>query len=163
MCCHAFLQGNLFLTQGLNPFLLHLLHWQAGSLPLAPPGKPTPEVQEVLSGCFWYMAFLSALPPLSAPLAAHLPQPEAPLVFHLTSGPLVPIAPSRPWWALALSLLIWDPQSPEWRPQTPKPDPASGCSLYFCWRNECHKEKEIQYSCHPCLAPLDLGQVMTVL
>ena len=59
--------GDLFLTQGLNPFLLRLLHWQAGSLPLAPPGKPTPEVQEVLSGCFWYMAFLSALPPLSAP------------------------------------------------------------------------------------------------
>ena len=59
--------GDLVLTQGLNPFLLRLLHWQAGSLPLAPPGKPTPEVQEVLSGCFWYMAFLSALPPLSAP------------------------------------------------------------------------------------------------
>ena len=33
--------GDLFLTQGLNPFLLRLLHWQAGSLPLAPPGKPT--------------------------------------------------------------------------------------------------------------------------
>ena len=27
-------------TQGLNPSLLCLLHWQAGSLPLAPPGKP---------------------------------------------------------------------------------------------------------------------------
>ena len=27
-------------NQGLNPCLLHLLHWQAGSLPLAPPGKP---------------------------------------------------------------------------------------------------------------------------
>ena len=25
---------------GLNSCLLHLLHWQAGSLPLAPPGKP---------------------------------------------------------------------------------------------------------------------------
>ena len=36
--CHALLQG-IFLTQGLNPRLLHLLHWQAGSLPLAPPGK----------------------------------------------------------------------------------------------------------------------------
>ena len=29
------------LTQGLNPHLLCLLHWQAGSLPLVPPGKPT--------------------------------------------------------------------------------------------------------------------------
>ena len=27
-------------TQGLNPRLLHRLHWQVGSLPLAPPGKP---------------------------------------------------------------------------------------------------------------------------
>ena len=27
-------------TQGLNPHLLRLLNWQAGSLPLAPPGKP---------------------------------------------------------------------------------------------------------------------------
>ena len=37
---HARLQG-IFLTQGSNPCLLHLLHWQAGSLPLAPPGKPS--------------------------------------------------------------------------------------------------------------------------
>ena len=37
--CHALLQG-IFLTQGLNPCLLHLLVWQAGSLLLAPPGKP---------------------------------------------------------------------------------------------------------------------------
>ena len=37
--CHAFLQG-IFLTQGSNLRLLRLLHWQAGSLPLAPPGKP---------------------------------------------------------------------------------------------------------------------------
>ena len=34
----GFLQ--IFLTQGWNPCLLHLLHWQVGSLPLAPPGKP---------------------------------------------------------------------------------------------------------------------------
>ena len=35
MSCHAFLQ-KIFLTQGLNLHLLCLLHWQAGSLPLAP-------------------------------------------------------------------------------------------------------------------------------
>ena len=28
------------LTQGSNPSLLYLLHWQAGSLPLVPPRKP---------------------------------------------------------------------------------------------------------------------------
>ena len=33
---HFLLQG-IFLTQGLNPSLLYLLHWQAGSLLPAPP------------------------------------------------------------------------------------------------------------------------------
>ena len=32
--------GGIFPTQGLNLSLLHLLHWQVGSLPLVPPGKP---------------------------------------------------------------------------------------------------------------------------
>ena len=35
---HALLQ-RIFLSQGSNPRLICLLHWQAGSLPLAPPGK----------------------------------------------------------------------------------------------------------------------------
>ena len=37
--CHALLQ-QIFLTQELNPHVLHLLHWQVGSLPRASPGKP---------------------------------------------------------------------------------------------------------------------------
>ena len=39
MGCHALFQG-IFLTQGLNSRLLCLLHWQVGSIPLVPPGKP---------------------------------------------------------------------------------------------------------------------------
>ena len=39
MGCHALLQ-EIFLTQASNLSLLHLLHWQAGSLPLVPLGKP---------------------------------------------------------------------------------------------------------------------------
>ena len=39
MGCRDFLQG-IFPTQGLNPYLLCLPHWQVGSLPLAPPGTP---------------------------------------------------------------------------------------------------------------------------
>ena len=35
-----FLLWGIFLTQGSNPCLLSLLHWQGDSLPLAPPGKP---------------------------------------------------------------------------------------------------------------------------
>ena len=36
--CHILLQG-IFPTQGLNPCMC-LLHWQADSLPLVPPGEP---------------------------------------------------------------------------------------------------------------------------
>ena len=36
--CRVFFQG-IFPTQGSNPHLLGLLHWQVGSLPPAPPGK----------------------------------------------------------------------------------------------------------------------------
>ena len=31
---------GVFATQGLNPHVLRLLHWQVGSLPVASPGKP---------------------------------------------------------------------------------------------------------------------------
>ena len=34
--CHFLLQG-IFPTEGSNPQLLHLLHWQVDSFPLAPP------------------------------------------------------------------------------------------------------------------------------
>ena len=37
--CHA-LPQRIFPTQGLDLCLFYLLHWQAGSLPLASPGKP---------------------------------------------------------------------------------------------------------------------------
>ena len=37
--CHVFLQ-RIFPTQGSNLSLLRLMHWQAGSLPLVPAGKP---------------------------------------------------------------------------------------------------------------------------
>ena len=40
---------GIFLTQGSNLRLLSLLHWQAGSLPLAPPGKPTSGVRSTNS------------------------------------------------------------------------------------------------------------------
>ena len=37
--CYSLLQG-IFPTQGLNPRLLHFLHWQADSLPLSYLGSP---------------------------------------------------------------------------------------------------------------------------
>ena len=44
--CYFLLQG-IFPTQGLNPHLLHPLHWQAGSLQLEPPGKPIKKVYSI--------------------------------------------------------------------------------------------------------------------
>ena len=46
--CHALLQG-IFPIQGLNLHLLQLLHWQGGSLPLAPLGKPTLSCRQPLT------------------------------------------------------------------------------------------------------------------
>ena len=37
--CHFLFQG-IFPTQGSNPGLLYLLHWQVSSLPLVPLGEP---------------------------------------------------------------------------------------------------------------------------
>ena len=45
----ALFQG-IFPTQGRNPDLLHLLHWQAGSLPLAPHGKPIAKFYLIVTG-----------------------------------------------------------------------------------------------------------------
>ena len=47
---HALLQG-IFLTQGSNPGLFSLLHWQADSLPLTPHGQPLK--------CMWYVNYIS--------------------------------------------------------------------------------------------------------
>ena len=47
MGCHFLLQGILP-TQGLNPCLLSFLNWQADSLSLAPSGKPTYNLQQII-------------------------------------------------------------------------------------------------------------------
>ena len=55
--CHFVLHG-IFLTHELKPSLLHLLHWQAGSLPRVPPGKPPPDLNRKLICCFvWGVLF----------------------------------------------------------------------------------------------------------
>ena len=49
--CHALLQ-RIFPTLGSNPRLMSFyLHWQVGSLPLAPPGKPQSLVRELETTC----------------------------------------------------------------------------------------------------------------
>ena len=50
--CHFLLQG-IFPTQGSNPSFLCLLHWQADSLPLAPPRKAAWS-QVIFSGLIFF-------------------------------------------------------------------------------------------------------------
>ena len=55
------LQG-IFPTQGSNPHLLHFPHWQAGSLPVAPRGRPkNPLVKSLSHVCLfaspWTIAY----------------------------------------------------------------------------------------------------------
>ena len=61
--CHALLQ-RIFPTQGSNPRLLCLLHWQAGSLPLVPPWEahwvPVNLTGGLLSSIDWGQMFLSS-------------------------------------------------------------------------------------------------------
>ena len=55
---------GIFPTQGSNPHLLCFLHWQAGSLSLASPGKASQDtgnrikVQRTLLGIFFFFFFL---------------------------------------------------------------------------------------------------------
>ena len=58
--CHALLQG-IFPTQGWNPPLVCLPHWQAGSLPLVPPEKPLTPIQTVSSSPGNILIFKSSI------------------------------------------------------------------------------------------------------
>ena len=58
---------GIFPTQGSNPHLLCFLHWQAGSLSLAPPGKASQntgnriKVQRTLLGIFFFFFFFAGI------------------------------------------------------------------------------------------------------
>ena len=65
MGCHALLQG-IFPTQGWNLSLLCLLHWQSGSLPLAPPA-----CRQRLSGSNNVGPDVSETPPRTLPEQDH--------------------------------------------------------------------------------------------
>ena len=65
--CHALLQG-IFLTQGSNPWFLCRLHLQAGSLPLAPPGKAPSQAASAksLQSCLTLCDPIDSSPPGSS-------------------------------------------------------------------------------------------------
>ena len=47
----SFSRGSFWLAKGLNPHLLHLLHWQVDSLPPYHLGTKIPHIARVLSSC----------------------------------------------------------------------------------------------------------------
>ena len=53
---------EIFLTQGVNPCLLHLLHWQVGSLPLVPPEKPQNTLPVYIIKEYWGEKRILGLP-----------------------------------------------------------------------------------------------------
>ena len=107
---------GIFLTQGSNPHLLSLTHWQAGSLPVAPPGKSQPQLA-VASGL---SALVQSLPQVSllwlgkafSRMEVPTPHPRGKLLASSCCGlPLPPPALRRPrrqesprerWWMLGV-------------------------------------------------------------
>ena len=121
---------GIFLNQRLNPHLLWILHWQAGSLPLAPPGKPVWSTGGEKRGsfsfrrlCSWTSrlhslpTFFSHLPPsiVSSPELGEMggclrgagrgKKPAAPTILSLFDFPLG-LLPTR---ISGNSLLIMEP------------------------------------------------------
>ena len=93
---------GIFLTQGLNS---HLLHWQLGSLPLMPPGKPLMDFRErflkAASGCGLQSAW-SACGHSSDWLVVRLQSgiSESVSVSSGSSWPIIHMVVSTPsiWW-----------------------------------------------------------------
>ena len=84
-----------FPTEGLNPSLLRLLHWQAGSLLLVPPGKPQPGSLHLMpeqAGLFWKFWPRGRLTFLS-------PQSAHGLCQALTHLQIKPAFPAETWAA----------------------------------------------------------------
>ena len=62
--CHALLQ-QIFLTQGLNLWLIRLLPWRVGSLPLVPPGKPKFVNESKALQCLIHLCYILLFCPIS--------------------------------------------------------------------------------------------------
>ena len=90
--CHCLHQG-IFLIQGSIPRLLHLLHWQTGSLALMPPGEAEPHLGPPVSP--------TSTSPAGSTLLTTLHRARSPFLANSTSclkqprppGPSVPRPP----------------------------------------------------------------------
>ena len=120
---HTLFQG-IFQTQGSNLYLLHLLHWQAGSLPLAPPGKPQPSLPPALhkGECFLLV---------SSQLKSHFRE--------VTRSPIPRKSLLLPLPALLLSLCRGDALPSKARSEFISHTPAITWLWYFPNRYKFHK------------------------
>ena len=116
---------GIFPTQGPDPHLLCLLHWQVGSLPVVPPGKPLFEY----SCCtVWEKAMATH----SSTLAWKIPWTEEP--GRLQSMGLWRV---RHDWATSLSLFTFVHWRRKWQPtpgflpgESQGPGSLVGCRLW---------------------------------
>ena len=103
--CHVLFQG-IFLIQGWNLHLLCLLHWQASSLLLTPPGKPRAAITKyhTLSGLKLQKCILSQLWRLRSCQGCARSKDSRNESF-LTPSQL-PVASRNPWHPLSCSYIF---------------------------------------------------------
>ena len=89
--CHALLQ-RIFPTQESNPHILSLLRWQAGSLPLVPPGKLDKDLTDakclkpkdwIKKNACWSMSWLAEQPKRSDSLCQEDLERQGSAACHL--------------------------------------------------------------------------------
>ena len=115
-----FLLQGIFLTQGLNPGLLRFLHWQMGSLPLVPLGKPPRGKMDVESGKKMWWSNAGGWPFTSQGLTQKrsfhpsLPRGNQPwlLTLDLWFPPSTTVSPYNASWLShpSCGALLWQPE-----------------------------------------------------
>ena len=149
MGCYSLLQG-IFPTQGSNPHLLLLLHWQVGSLPLVPSGKPHASLEatkicKLTLSPFCLKTFLAGLTSLSGTFSVFqllqwtvlavclLTEHGCPSFQHPVSSFLLP-----PWPILILGLPFL---------QLPPTAAAAAKSLQSCLTVQPHRRQPTRLLC----------------
>ena len=92
---------GIFLIQGWNPCLLHLLHWQVGSLPLTPPEKP----HEISASCLTVCSATQSCQTLRETMDCNPPGSYVRTIFQ---------ARMLEWVAISFSMWSSQPRDPTW-------------------------------------------------